>query len=175
MTKLTIAAIAAGIFLTALPAFAHVTLETAESPAGGFYKAVLRVPHGCAGSPTVGLRVQIPEGVIEARPMPKPGWTITMKVKPLDPPYVDDGLKITTAVSEIDWSGGKLPDDYYDEFVFRARLPSRPGTMLYFPVIQICASGEEHWIQIPAEGKTADDYDNPAPGVKLTSAPPEND
>ena len=39
-------------------------------------------PHGCAGSPTVKLRVQIPEGVIGIKPMPKPGWTIeTVKGK----------------------------------------------------------------------------------------------
>jgi uncharacterized protein YcnI len=176
MNRKLLAATAAGaILLAGSPVLAHVTLETAQTPAGGFYKAVLRLPHGCDGSPTIGLRVQIPAGVIEAKPMPKPGWQITLASKPLDPPFVDDGIKITTAVSEIDWSGGNLPDAYYDEFVFRARLPKRPGTMIYFPVIQLCAKGEERWIQVPAEGKTADDYDNPAPGVKLTDAPPDND
>ena len=55
---------------------AHVYLETAEAPANGTYKAVLRVPHGCDGKPTIGLRVQIPEGVIAVKPMPKPGWQL---------------------------------------------------------------------------------------------------
>jgi periplasmic copper chaperone A len=175
MNRLIPVAVAAATLLAPLPALAHVTLATGEAPAGGFYKAVLRVPHGCDGSPTVGLRVQIPEGVIETKPMPKPGWKIAMVVKPLDPPFVDDGIKITTQVREIDWSVGSLADDFYDEFAFRARLPSRPGATLYFPVIQICAKGEESWIQIPAQGQSADDLDNPAPGVKLTDAPPEND
>ena len=176
MNRNLLAAVAAGAMLLAgSPAHAHVTLERTEAPAGGFYKAVLRVPHGCGGSPTIGLKVQIPAGVIEARPMPKPGWQISMASKPLDPPFEDDGIKITTAVSEIDWTGGNLPDAFYDEFVFRARLPKRPGTTIYFPAIQLCAKGEEHWIQIPAQGQNADDLDNPAPGVKLTDAPPDND
>ena len=54
-----------------LSAFAHVTLETPRAAAGGLYKAVLRVPHGCQGSPTVQLRVRVPEGVFAAKPQPK--------------------------------------------------------------------------------------------------------
>ena len=46
------------------------------------YKAVFVVPHGCAGSATIKIRVQIPEGVIAAKPMPKPGWNVeTIKGK----------------------------------------------------------------------------------------------
>ena len=50
--------------------FAHVTLETREARAGMSYKAVLRVPHGCDGSPTLKVRAQIPQGVIAVKPMP---------------------------------------------------------------------------------------------------------
>jgi uncharacterized protein YcnI len=57
---------------------AHVYLETAEAPANGSYKAVLRVPHASDGKPTIGLRVQIPEGVIAVKPMPKPGWQLAV-------------------------------------------------------------------------------------------------
>jgi len=44
-------------------------------------------------------------------------------------------------VTEIDWTGGSLPDDYYDEFVFQSFLASdlQPGQTLYFPVVQECA------------------------------------
>src|SRR5690606_31052936 len=60
-------------------ALAHVTLETAEAPAGSTYKAVLRVGHGCDGAATTAIRVRIPEGVIAAKPMPKPGWELATK------------------------------------------------------------------------------------------------
>jgi uncharacterized protein YcnI len=81
--------------------------------------------------------------------------------------YYEDTL--TEGVREISWSGGNLPDAWYDEFVFRARLPDQgEGTTLYFPVVQECEQGVSRWIEIPAEGKTADDYEKPAPGVMLT-------
>ena len=64
------------VTLTALPAGAHVTLQNGTAAPGTFYKAVLSVPHGCDGSATIKLRVQIPEGLIAVKPMAKPGWTI---------------------------------------------------------------------------------------------------
>ena len=75
-----------------------------------------------------------------------------------------EGLK------EVVWSGGNLADDEYDEFVVRGSISGdlTPGDTLYFAVVQECAGGlRERWIEIPAEGKTADDLEMPAPGVKL--------
>ena len=69
---LTIAVLGA----SASAALAHITLEREETPAESIYKAVLRVPHGCEGSATVKVRVQIPEGVIAVKPMPKAGWQL---------------------------------------------------------------------------------------------------
>ena len=68
-------AIAAGL-LAAWPAGAHVLLDGKEAAVGADYKAVFVVPHGCAGSATVKLRVQIPEGVIVAQAEPKTGWAL---------------------------------------------------------------------------------------------------
>ena len=73
-------------------------------------------------------------------------------------------------MKEIVWTGGSLADDEYDEFVLRAYLTGdlKPGTTLYFPVVQECTDGATHrWIEIPAEGKSADDYEEPAPGLSL--------
>ena len=56
-----------------------------------------------------------------------------------------------------------------NEFVFRARLPDgKAGAVVYFPVVQECEAGIHRWIEIPAEGRSADDYEEPAPGVRLT-------
>lgn len=150
-------------------ALAHITLEQQEAKAGSTYKAVLRVGHGCEGSPTTAVRVRIPEGVIAVKPMPKPGWELTTKVGRYAEPaqYFDEVL--TEGVQEITWSGGDLPDAWYDEFVFRGRLPDgEPGTVIYFPTVQECANGVHRWIEIPAEGKSRDDYEEPAPQVTLT-------
>ncbi|KGM31181.1 YcnI family copper-binding membrane protein [Inquilinus limosus] len=159
----------AALLAATAPAFAHVTLETQEAPVGGTYKAVLRVPHGCEGSPTVRIRVQIPEGVIAVKPMPKPGWTLETVKGKYAASYDYYGTPTSEGVKEVVWSGGKLPDEFYDEFVFRSYLTAglTPGQHLYFPVVQDCETGTDRWIEIPAEGKDADDYETPAPGLKL--------
>ena len=151
-------------------AFAHVTLEAKEAPVASIYKAVLRVPHGCKGKPTVKVRVQIPEGVIAVKPQPKAGWTLDkVKVK-YGKTYDYYGTPTSEGVKEISWSGGNLPDDEYEEFVARLYLTGdlKPNTVLYFPVVQECADGAtERWIEIPETGKSADDYERPAPALKL--------
>src|SRR5215475_8214196 len=79
-------------------ALAHVELEADKAPAGGSFKLVFMVPHGCAGSPTVGLRVRIPDGVIKAKPMPKYGWTLTTVAEKLATPVDYYGAKLTEDV-----------------------------------------------------------------------------
>jgi uncharacterized protein YcnI len=150
-----------------LPASAHVTLEQQEAPVGAPYKVVLRVPHGCDGSATVRLSVRIPEGVISVKPMVKPGWQISTTRGAYEKPYsYFHGAKFTEGVKEVTWSGGKLPDAFYDEFVLAAFIAGElaPGHKLYFPVVQTCEQGEHRWIEIPAAGKATNE---PAPGVML--------
>jgi len=105
--------------------------------------------------------------------MPKPGWELATTIEPYaEPvPYYDQTL--TEGVREIAWTGGNLPDAWYDEFVFRVRLPDgEPGRTIYFPVVQECETGVHRWIEIPEPGRSADDYKEPAPGVTFTSAQP---
>lgn len=154
----------------ATAASAHITLESQQAPVASTYKAVFRVGHGCEGKPTVKVRVQIPEGVIAVKPQPKPGWTLEKVRGKYAKSYDYYGTPTSEGVKEIVWSGGSLPDDEYDEFVLRARLTGdlKPGTVLYFPVVQECPDGAaERWIEIPEAGKSADDYEFPAPGLNL--------
>ena len=150
-------------------ALAHIALETQEAAVGSTYKAVFRVPHGCAGKATTAVRVQIPEGVISVKPMPKPGWTLQTKKGKHEKSYQLYGEMLTSGVNEVDWSGGNLPDEFYDEFVFRASLAADlpAGQMLRFPVVQECGDAAQRWIEIPAEGQDVDALENPAPGIKL--------
>jgi len=160
-------AVGAAVAMT-VPAFAHITFENPEAPSNGFYKAVLRVPHGCDGDATTAVRIQIPEGFIVAQPMPKSGWQVSVTEGAYAKSYKYEGSTISKGVKEIAWTGGNLPDSFYDEFVFRVRVTDiAPGTKVYFPVVQECGSKTEHWIEIPAEGKSDDDYEHPAPGVTI--------
>jgi uncharacterized protein YcnI len=159
--------------LVTSPAFAHVSLETRQATVGSSYKAVFMVPHGCAGSATTKIRVQIPEGVIGVKPMPKAGWTLDTVNGKYTAEYDYHGSKLSEGVKEVVWSGGKLPDRNYDEFVVSTYLTSglKPNSTLYFPVVQECEQGVNRWIEVPKEGSEGHDSKSPAPGVKLMPKP----
>lgn len=153
-------------------AIAHVTLEAQQAVAGSYYKAVVRVPHGCDGTPTIKVRVRIADGITSVKPQPKPGWKVTAVKGKLETPSADGhGNKITEAVREVVWSGGRLPDDNYDEFVMQVKLPETPNSVLHFPVVQECVKGLHRWIEVPVAGKTSGDYKEPAPALKLVPKP----
>lgn len=161
--------------VAASSASAHITLENRQATIGAGYKAIFTVPHGCAGSATIKIRVQIPEGVIAVKPMPKAGWNVeTIKGK-YATEYDYHGAKYSEGVKEVVWSGGKLPDDYYDEFVISTFLTSvlKPDTVLYFPTVQECEQGVSRWIDIPQGGDSTHMHEDkwPAPGVKLMPKP----
>lgn len=159
---------AAGLAFANAQAEAHVTLEQGEATLGSTYKAVLRVSHGCESSPTLKVRVQIPEGVVGVKPMPKADWTLGTVTGDYAGSYTMWDEQVSAGVKEIVWTG-RLLDEHYDEFVFRGYLIDQlsAGTVLYFPVVQECEQGVERWIEIPEPGKNADDYQYPAPGVTL--------
>jgi periplasmic copper chaperone A len=156
-------------------ASAHVTLENRQATIGAGYKAVFAVPHGCAGSATTRIRVQIPEGVIAVKPMPKAGWNVEVIKGKYAAEYDYHGTKYSEGVKEVVWSGGKLPDDNYDEFVISTFLTGvlKPDTVLYFPTVQECEQGVSRWIDIPEGDHVAHMQESkwPAPGVKLMSKP----
>ena len=153
---------------TASLAEAHATFEQTEAAVGGTTKITLRVPHGCEGEATNIVRIDLPAGVYEAKPMPKAGWTLTTVTGPYPTPQTDDGVAATEGPQQIVWSGGDLPDAWYDEFTFRATIGAdlEPGPMLRFPVLQTCATKTADWTD------TSGDHDlpNPAPGLMLTAA-----
>jgi periplasmic copper chaperone A len=173
MMKLKSWALATTAFLLATPAFAHVTLEGKQAAVGSAYKAVFVVPHGCSGSATVKLRVQIPPGVIVTDAKPTSGWQLSTVTGKYPGEYDFQGKKVAEGITEVDWSGGKLPDKTRETFAVEAFLTGglKPNTTLYFPVVQECEQGVNRWIEIPADADHVHDKKWPAPGVKLLPAP----
>jgi len=158
--------------LAICPASAHVFLQGKQAAVGADFKAVFVVPHGCSGSPTVRLRVQIPDGVIATEPKPVAGWNVETVKGKYEGEVDYRGAKVSEGIKEVAWSGGKLPDKTRQEFVIETYLAGslKPNTTLYFPVVQECAQGVSRWIEIPPDGATHSHEGKwPAPGVKLTN------
>jgi periplasmic copper chaperone A len=126
---------------------------TAVATTGAYQKLTFKVSHGCEGSPTTAIKITLPDGVLSAKPQPKTGWTINTVTSALKTPVTSHGKTITSDVSEITWSGGLLPDAYYDEFSIYVKLPTTAGK-LYFKVTQLCEQGQNAWIDIPVNGET---------------------
>ena len=151
-------------------AFAHVTLRIGQAQVGTAFKATFRVPHGCAGKATTVVRIRIPDGILAVVPAEKAGWSAATVAGAYAGRYRYNGAVVAEGVRELSWSGGSLPDGGYDEFSLDGFIAAElaPGTVLYFPVVQVCEGGAiERWIEIPPAGKSADDLEKPAPALEL--------
>ena len=147
---------------------AHIVFAEPDAAAGGYYAGFLRVSHGCAGSPTLSVRVEIPPGIMIARPQPKPGWTLSVEKAPLAKPIQSEGGQLVRdRVTAITWSG-RLDADQFDQFGVMLRLPDAPGA-LYFPTVQRCETGRNDWTMIPAAGQPWHAVKSPAPVLNVTS------
>jgi uncharacterized protein YcnI len=165
-------ALGAVVLGLATPASAHVTVTASSTAAGAFTVLTLSVPHGCDGSATTELAIQIPEGIDEVTPTRNPLWEVDKQLERLDPPVTDEeGNEITERVATVTYTAkSPLPDGYRDAFELAMQLPDAEGTTLVFPTIQTCEKGEAAWIEVPEDGQTEDDLELPAPSVTITAA-----
>ena len=151
---------AAGVALAVgvpLAASAHVHVDPGVASAGATETLNFSFSHGCDGSPTTALVIDIPEGVGNATPVVQGGWTITRELGSDGVPTqvtftsdapVEDGLKANLAIAAL-----------FDE--------SAAGTTIAFPVTQTCVEGETAWVEVAEEGQSADDLESPAPVVEV--------
>lgn len=164
------AALSSGLCASA--ALAHAVLERKEASPNAAYRGVVQIMHGCDGAATNRVSVTLPEGVIGAKPMPKPGWTLGTAKGAYAKAYQSFHGQVSEGVKTITWSGGSLPDDQADEFTFFARISGdfAPGSTVYFPVEQGCEPGSLSWSQVPEAGREAQNLKTPAPSVRIVAA-----
>ena len=164
MRNMTLAALAASsiVGMSATAAMAHISLQQNQATPGA-YNAVLGIPHGCDGAATEAVHVEIPEGFIGVKPMPKAGWTIEIEEGDYGRSYNLHGYEVSSGTAAVTWKGGSLADDHYDEFTLHGTLAGvEAGQRLFFKTTQTCASGEEAWTQIPAPGDDPHAFEHPA-------------
>ncbi|MBB4953428.1 uncharacterized protein YcnI/copper(I)-binding protein [Agrobacterium vitis] len=161
----------AAVALTAASssAFAHATFANKDVKAEGYIAAALQVPHGCDGRATQDVFVKLPEGFISAKPQPKAGWTLEVIKGKYQKSYDNHGTQITEGPVEIRWTGGNLPDAFYDTFVIYGKVSGvAAGTKLPFAVTQVCgADAKVAWDEIPAAGVDAHSLKHPAPTLTV--------
>ena len=150
-------------------ASAHIVLAEDRAEAGTYYAGFFRIGHGCDGHATSAVRIEIPQGVLTARPQPKPGWTVSVETAPLPEPVKGEGgHEIAERVAAITWTGA-LPAGQFDQFGVLMKLPGTAGP-LYFPTVQSCGEAEIRWTDIPAPGQAWHEAPHPAPVLTLAAA-----
>lgn len=172
MRLVNVAAMAAVLsMLMAVPALAHVSITPGEGSVGSTAILAFKVGHGCDGSPTNEVTIQVPAGIGAVKAENIAGWDLSYERGTLIEPVESGDDTITEGVVSVTWSGGSLPDDQIQRFTLQVGLPAHgEGTTLWFPTVQTCDEGEHAWINIPAEGEDSHSIDDPAPGLSLVAA-----
>lgn len=161
IARLTAAGLAAGAALAfaavPLAASAHVTVTPNGTAAGTSSVLTFAFGHGCDGSPTTALAIDIPESIRAVAPTLHPNWTIEK---------VTEGDRIArivyTAITPVE-------EGYRDAIELSVRLPEGgAGDTLVFPVLQTCTEGEVNWNELAEEG--AAEPEHPAPAILVTAA-----
>jgi len=171
MTNLLNRIAAISLVIMTLPASAHVVFNEAQAVAGEFHTAQFRVTHGCEGTPTHTVTIEIPDGVSRVSPRHLTGWEVKVQMRPLVKPVILHGFEVTETVGSVTWTGGSFPNHTYEQFELRMMMPDESGKRLDFKVKQICERGEIYWQEIAKPGKNPYDLEFPAPFITLIGGP----
>lgn len=129
-------------------AAAHVEPSPEQVPAGSVSRITLSV-EGEESVPAVRLVVQMPPGVTDVVAHPGGGWK----------PSVHGRI--------VTWAGGKIPEGAEGKFSFTARMPSKPGVLVFPSLVTYEDGNVVHWIGAASS-------DTPAPRVTLTASQQTN-
>lgn len=166
---------AAGLMTLGLAgaASAHVGVTPSDTAAGSYTVLTFSVPHGCDGSPTTEVAIQVPEGINTVTPSRSPFYDLDQTIDQLAEPIAGShGEEITERTSVVTYTATTpLPDGQRDTLELSVQLPEdAEGETLAFPVIQTCEEGETAWTEVAADGQSEDDLESPAPTVTVTAA-----
>ena len=165
----------AGLAIAAT-ASAHVTVSPTSLPQGATAELTFKVPNEESKANTVELQLQIPTAypIAQVLAKPVPGWTITEHTVTLAKPLTTDDGTFTSAVDEIDWTGGSIPPGEYQDFQISVDPLPTDTTQLVFKAVQTYSDGDiVRWIDLTTGSDP--DPEHPAPVLTLTPASASGD
>ena len=157
-------------------ASAHVTVSPTSLPQGATAELTFKVPNEESKANTVELQLQIPTAypIAQVLAKPVPGWTITEHTVTLAKPLTTDDGTFTSAVDEIDWTGGSIPPGEYQDFQISVDPLPTDTTQLVFKAVQTYSNGDiVRWIDLTTSSDP--DPEHPAPVLTLTPASASGD
>lgn len=136
---------AATLFVSAVPAAAHVEAEPNRVKRGKTATVEFAPEHGCDDSPIVEMVFKIPKGVTDVQPVPRAGFTAT------------------ATATRVTFTDGTADAEDPGAFAITFTAPDKK-TELVWKVVQRCEEGIERWIE-DADGEF------PAPVVSVGKKP----
>ncbi|AHH93422.1 YcnI family protein [Kutzneria albida] len=169
---LAVAGIAA--LLSALPASAHVTANTAKAVQGGFAKITFKVPNEdpTAGTTKVVVNFSQDYPVPGASVKPVPGWKAQVEIADLPKPIKENKADVSKAVKTITWTadpGTRINPGEFQEFDVSAGPLPDDTDVLTFPAVQTYDSGKVvNWTD-PTPKAGQQEPEHPSPSIKLAT------
>jgi uncharacterized protein YcnI len=161
---------AAGLFVLAGTASAHVTTNPSSAVQGSYSTINFNCPSEEDSASTVSLQVVFPTDhpIAAASVQPVPGWTANVATTTLATPIVTDDGPVTDAVASITWTGKLDPGQFQQFAVSMGPLPTNTDKLV-FKALQTYSNGDVvRWIDpTPPNGP---EPEHPAPTLALTPA-----
>jgi uncharacterized protein len=159
----------AALLATAVPAFAHVSVQPGTAAKGGYSTVAFKVPNEDDKASTIKVEVNLPADhpIASVSTQPVPGWTVQVTKTKLKTPLKSDDGDITEAVTKITWSGGQIKPGEFQQFpVSLGPLPD-DADQLVFKALQTYDNKEVvRWIEEQQEGQAEPEH--PAPVLTLS-------
>lgn len=148
---------------------AHAVLDRSLIAPGQSLHLSIAISHGCKGSPTTAVRVQIPEGLIVEKAGNAEGFRVDTVKARYERPWNGPQGPVSEGVKEIIWSGGTLADKTRGEFPLDLYVSADVQTTgtLVLPVVQSCVDGENRWTEQADTQAARDALKSPAPVLTL--------
>jgi uncharacterized protein YcnI len=147
------AASAALVLAAPVAASAHVHADPTSTEPGARADIGFAIGHGCDGSPTTAVEIEVPAEITAVGLIANPGWDVAVDTA--------DGARTVVFTADE-----PLPDGVRDTLELSATLPedAADGTVLAFPTRQVCEEGESAWTDADQAS------DTPAPIITIGAA-----
>lgn len=144
---------AALVLASPVAASAHVHVTPSSTQAGATSMLEFSFSHGCDGSPTTAVEVTVPDEIASVALIANPGWDVASELV--------DGVRTVVFTADE-----PMPDGVRETLEVEVTLPedAADGTVLAFPALQVCETGETLWGELEADSET------PAPTLTIGEA-----
>lgn len=168
--KIALAAVTAALAFMPSSANAHVSAAAGPWSSNTTQEVAFNIGHGCSGSDTYKLTIDLPAGITSVRPMPSDFGKVSV---------IKDTAGAVTSVTWQRADGDVLDSDIaFYKVVIRMKTPDKPFTTLYFPAHQVCRKADGtilptvDWVGLPSDPAPPDGGKAPEPAASINLLPP---